>query len=120
MPNPEAAYELCKSFVPDCDQPLPMPPAQQGDDGSLASYRGIAEDELLAREGVSPQQYLEFTETVDEAPPPVNDTVVDDLHLLHLGYFIGVTIALFGRTMMMRNSTIFRCQANQDCEDLQG
>ena len=38
-------------------------------------YRGISEDELLNREGVSPQEYLEFTENFDEMPPPPsNDT----------------------------------------------
>ena len=79
MPNPEAAYELCKQFVPDCDQPLPKqqqqqqqqqnykdsskkdPKFQQHDD-SMAGYRGMDEDELMTREGLSPREYLEFTE----------------------------------------------------------
>ena len=67
VPNPEAAYELCTDYVPDCDKPLPG--SQQKDD-SLASYRGMSEDELLNREGVSPQEYLEFTERFEEVPPP--------------------------------------------------
>ena len=80
VPNPEAAYELCKQFVPDCDQPLPKqqqqqqqqqhykdtskkdPKFQQHDD-SMAGYRGMDEDELMTREGLSPREYLEFTET---------------------------------------------------------
>ena len=35
--NPQAAYELCKQYVPDCTEPLPRP--QQDD--SMASYRGM-------------------------------------------------------------------------------
>ena len=82
VPNPEAAYELCNDFLPDCDRPLPRPPSSglgleeddngphQGDD-SRASYMGMSEDELLNREGLSPQQYLEFTEAEARTPPPV-------------------------------------------------
>ena len=72
VPNPEAAYELCSSYIPDCDQPLPGHQREQQDD-SQAGYRGISEDELLNREGISPQQYLEFTENVQEIRP--NQTV---------------------------------------------
>ena len=32
---------------------------------------GMSEDELLNREGYSPQQYLEFTEAEAWTPPPV-------------------------------------------------
>ena len=35
--NPQAAYELCKQYIPDCTEPLPRP--QQDD--SMASYRGM-------------------------------------------------------------------------------
>lgn len=62
VPNPEAAYELCKQYVPDCTEPLPQP---QKDD-SMASYRGMDEDEILNREGLSPREYLEFTEREQE------------------------------------------------------
>ena len=82
VPNPEAAYELCNDFLPDCDKPLPKPPASQEselppdggphqDDDSRAGYMGMSEDELLNREGLSPQQYLEFTEAEARTPPPV-------------------------------------------------
>ena len=85
MPNPEAAYELCNDFLPDCDRPLPRKaaardsgfPPDEGDDGphqdddSRAGYMGMSEDELLNREGYSPQQYLEFTEAEAWTPPPV-------------------------------------------------
>ena len=37
VPNPQAAYELCKQYIPDCTEPLPRP--QQDD--SMASYRGM-------------------------------------------------------------------------------
>ena len=78
MPNPEAAYELCNDFVPDCDRPLPREAREtqfeegpHQDDDSRAGYMGMSEDELLNREGLSPQQYLEFTEEEREyAPPP--------------------------------------------------
>ena len=82
VPNPEAAYELCNDFLPDCDRPLPKPPSSglaleeddngphQGDD-SRVNYMGMSEDELLNREGLSPQQYLEFTEAEARTPPPV-------------------------------------------------
>jgi len=33
----------------------------QGDD-SLSGYRGMDKDEIFNREGLTPQQYLEFTE----------------------------------------------------------
>lgn len=82
MPNPEAAYELCNDFLPDCDRPLPLtaaardselePEGPPQDDDSRAGYMGMSEDELLNREGYSPQQYLEFTETEAAwTPPPV-------------------------------------------------
>ena len=84
VPNPEAAYELCNDFLPDCDKPLPKPPSTRNsefppdegdgphqDDDSRAGYMGMSEDELLNREGYSPQQYLEFTEAEAWTPPPV-------------------------------------------------
>merc|ERR1719288_496734 len=58
VPNPQAAYELCKQYVPDCTEPIPRP---LQDDG-MVGYRGMDEDELLNREGLSPREYLEFTE----------------------------------------------------------
>ena len=58
VPSPQAAYELCKQYVPDCTEPIPRP---LQDDG-MVGYRGMDEDELLNREGLSPQEYLEFTE----------------------------------------------------------
>ena len=38
----------------------------------MAAYRNMDEDELYNREGLSPRQYLEFTER--ERPPPQNNT----------------------------------------------
>ena len=58
VPSPEAAYELCKQYLPDCSDPIPRP---LQDDG-MVGYRGMDEDELFNREGLSPQEYLEFTE----------------------------------------------------------
>ena len=65
--NPEAAYEQCTAYITDCNEPLPS--AAVNDD-SRASYRGIDEDELLNREGLSPREYLEFTERERVVPPP--------------------------------------------------
>jgi collagen type V/XI/XXIV/XXVII alpha len=91
VPNPEAAYEICKDFVPDCDQPLPFQPErvpdpleeEEGthqDDDSRAGYMGMSVDELMNREGVSPQQYLEFTEREEEeVQPPTQPPPEDDL-----------------------------------------
>lgn len=45
VPNPQAAYELCKQYIPDCTEPLPRP--QQDD--SMASYRGMDEDDIVNR-----------------------------------------------------------------------
>ena len=64
VPTPEAAYELCKQYVPDCNEPIPRP---LQDDG-LVGYRGMDEDELLNREGLSPREYLEFTEREQSLP----------------------------------------------------
>ena len=44
---------------------------------NLHRYRGSSEDELLNREGVSPQEYLEFTENFDSVPPPENYNTSD-------------------------------------------
>lgn len=66
VPNPEAAYELCQQYVPDCTEPLPRP---LGDDSNVG-YRGMDEDELLNREGLSPREYLEFTERERPEPKP--------------------------------------------------
>ncbi len=83
--GPEAAYQLCEQHVPDCDRPLPLSPGQrrrqqqeqQGDEALTASYRGMDEDELLNREGLTPREYLEFTENEQLIPrqPEQNDTV---------------------------------------------
>ena len=62
MPDPAAAYNLCIAYVPDCDQPLPGGENQEQKDDFNAGYRGMDEDDLLNREGLSPQAYLEFTE----------------------------------------------------------
>ena len=74
MPSPEDAYNICRDYVPDCDQPLPEVRAQQDDFN--AGYRGMDEDDILDREGLSPQQYLEFTERERVEAEPV-DTVVE-------------------------------------------
>ena len=70
--NPEAAYEQCTEYITDCNEPLPA--AAVNDEG-LAGYRGIDEDELLNREGLSPREYLEFTERERVAPPPAGMTL---------------------------------------------
>ena len=57
---------------PGCNEPLPA--AAVNDEG-LAGYRGIDEDELLNREGLSPREYLEFTERERVAPPPAGMTL---------------------------------------------
>ena len=76
MANPEAAYEQCTAYITDCNEPLPS--AAINDD-SRASYRGIDEDELLNREGLSPREYLEFTERERVVqPPPPPETVDED------------------------------------------
>jgi hypothetical protein len=51
--------------------------ASQRDDSDVG-YRGMDEDEILNREGLTPQQYLEFTERFipeNETLPAQNDTV---------------------------------------------
>lgn len=63
VPNPEAAYNLCEEYIPPCDRALPH---QEQQDDFNAGYRGRNEDDLLNSEGVSPQQYLEFTERMVE------------------------------------------------------
>jgi len=77
--NPEAAYNLCRDYMPNCDQPLPG--ADQQKDDFNAGYRGMDEDDILDREGLSPQQYLEFTERLVEPLPEEddNDDDFDDL-----------------------------------------
>merc|ERR1711892_478652 len=64
--NPEAAYNLCTEYLPDCTESLPS--RVQGDYFN-AGYIGINEDDILDREGLSPQQYLEFTERLRDPPP---------------------------------------------------
>jgi len=61
VPNPEDAYNICRDYVPECDKPLPEARSAQQDD-YMAGYRGMDEGDILDREGLSPQQYLEFTE----------------------------------------------------------
>ena len=73
--NPEAAYEKCTAYITDCNEPLPS--AAVNDD-SRASYRGIDEDELLNREGLSPREYLEFTERERVVPPPPQPSPPDE------------------------------------------
>ena len=83
IPNPEAAYELCNSYVPDCDKPLPRDEdeiRQEQQQDQQAGYRGMSEDELLNREGVTPQEYLEFTERVEEIPPPAPEEPEDQFN----------------------------------------
>ena len=47
-----------------------MPSSEQHDDFN-AGYRGIDEGDILDREGLSPQQYLEFTERLRDPQPNV-------------------------------------------------
>jgi len=70
IPNPEAAYNLCTDYLPSCDQALPS--SEQQDDFN-AGYRGIDEGDILDREGLSPQQYLEFTEARQQTPDAVEE-----------------------------------------------
>merc|ERR1719151_303299 len=42
IPNPEAAYNLCTDYLPDCTEPLPASVSEQQDDFN-AGYRGIDE-----------------------------------------------------------------------------
>merc|ERR1719477_152754 len=67
IPNPEAAYNLCTDYLPDCTEQLPASASEQQDDFN-AGYRGIDEGDILDREGLSPQQYLEFTERLRDPP----------------------------------------------------
>merc|ERR1719206_719285 len=67
IPNPEAAYNLCTDYLPDCTEQLPASVSEQQDDFN-AGYRGIDEGDILDREGLSPQQYLEFTERLRDPP----------------------------------------------------
>ena len=68
VPNPEAAYNLCSDYLPDCSEPNPLDHRQQSDDFN-AGYRGADAGDILDREGLSPQQYLEFTEREKVNPP---------------------------------------------------
>ena len=52
--NPQAAYELCKQYVPDCTEPLPRP--QQDD--SMASYRG-----MTVRDSYDTVEYSDYFRT---------------------------------------------------------
>ena len=61
-PNPGAAYSFCTDVVPDCSELAPEKEQQD-------AYRGENEGDLLNREGISPQEYLEFTERLQESPP---------------------------------------------------
>ena len=65
--NPGAAYSMCTDYVPDCAKPLPPDPLEKEQQDALP-YQGRNEDDILDREGLSPQQYLEFTERL-QGPP---------------------------------------------------
>lgn len=67
--NPEAAYNLCQDYLPDCSEPTATEFREQHDDFN-AGYRGADSSDILDREGLSPQQYLEFTERERLSPPP--------------------------------------------------
>ena len=67
--NPEAAYNLCQDYLPDCSEPPAAEYREQHDDFN-AGYRGADSSDILDREGLSPQQYLEFTERERLSPPP--------------------------------------------------
>ena len=67
--NPEAAYNLCQDYLPDCSEPTATEYREQHDDFN-AGYRGADSSDILDREGLSPQQYLEFTERERLSPPP--------------------------------------------------
>lgn len=68
IPNPEAAYNLCTDYFPSCSEPSPLDSQAQSDDFN-AGYRGADVSDILDREGLSPQQYLEFTEREKIQPP---------------------------------------------------
>ena len=65
--NPGAAYSMCTDYVPDCTKPLPPDPLEKEQQDAMP-YQGRNEDDILDREGLSPQQYLEFTERL-QGPP---------------------------------------------------
>merc|ERR1712066_834840 len=71
--NPEAAYNLCQDYLPDCSEPTATEYREQHDDFN-AGYRGADSADILDREGLSPQQYLEFTERERLSPPPEEPT----------------------------------------------
>ena len=77
VPNPEDAYNICRDYVPNCGHPLPAPKHTAQDDQPNVGYMGMDEDDILDREGLSPQQYLEFTERerIEEKKPV--DTMVE-------------------------------------------
>ena len=73
VPNPEAAYDLCSDYIPDC-----LNIDNNNNHQSDVGYRGMDEDEILNREGLTPQEYLEFTERFipeNETIPVRNETV---------------------------------------------
>ena len=59
---------MCSDYIPDCNSNING--NSNGNDAnnddkdhqSDVGYRGMDEDEILNREGLTPQQYLEFTE----------------------------------------------------------
>ena len=64
VPTPGAAYAMCTEYVPDCTAALP----DKVEDFQQDAYQGQNQDDILDREGLSPQQYLEFTERL-QGPP---------------------------------------------------
>ena len=76
---------MCSDYIPDCNSNING--NSNGNDAnnddkdhqSDVGYRGMDEDEILNREGLTPQQYLEFTERFipeNETTPARNETVM--------------------------------------------
>ena len=50
--NPEAAYNLCQDYLPDCSEPMATEYREQHDDFN-AGYRGADSSDILDREGLA-------------------------------------------------------------------
>ena len=90
VPNPEAAYDLCSDYIPDC--------LNSDDHQSDVGYRGMDEDDIINREGLTPLEYLEITERFI----PDNETVpVVRNETVRKKYFFPYLISYFGFTICM-------------------
>ncbi len=93
VPNPEAAYDLCSDYIPDC--------LNSDDHQSDVGYRGMDEDDIINREGLTPLEYLEITERFipdNETVPAVrNETVRKKLFFPYLISYFRFTIFMWSQ-----------------------